>query len=112
DKPRCKPEWADDILRTLEAFGFEWESEPVFQSQRIPLYQAALSQLAEDDFLYPCGCSRKEINDSSIQGIEGAVYPGTCRDGLPPNRNPRALRVRTNNTVIAFQDALQGAIEQ
>ncbi|MES2353943.1 MAG: tRNA glutamyl-Q(34) synthetase GluQRS [Pseudomonadota bacterium] len=112
DGPRCKPEWADDILRTLEAFGFEWDGDPAYQSQRLSLYQDAIANLTLNDYIYPCGCSRKEIADSSMQGVEGAVYPGTCRNGLAPNRSPRALRVRTNSEVVSFTDTVRGEIQQ
>jgi glutamyl-Q tRNA(Asp) synthetase len=61
DPPREMPGAADDILRTLEAFGFEWDGEVVYQSQRHHLYQAALQQLIDSGHVYPCSCSRKEI---------------------------------------------------
>ena len=59
DPPREMPGAADHILRTLEAFGFEWDGEVVYQSQRHHLYQAALQQLVDSGHVYPCSCSRK-----------------------------------------------------
>ncbi len=59
--------------------------------------------------VYACDCTRKEIADSSIRGIEGPVYPGTCRAGARAGRGVRALRVRTDRAVIHFEDRLQGA---
>lgn len=112
DEPRCRPEWAGDILRTLEAFGFEWDEAVVYQSQRARLYCEALESLEERQLIYSCGCSRKEIADSSLTGIEGPVYPGTCREGLPAGRVPRALRVRTEGAVVSFRDAIQGVVTQ
>jgi glutamyl-Q tRNA(Asp) synthetase len=45
-------------------------------------------------------------------GLEGPVYPGTCRNGLPQGRDARSLRVLTNNTAIEFEDLLQGPVRQ
>jgi len=108
DPPREMQGAADDILRTLEAYGFEWDGEILYQSRRRDAYEAALDGLRRMDALYACGCTRKEIADSSVQGIEGPVYPGTCRAGLAEGHRARALRVRTDNAVIEFEDRVQG----
>jgi glutamyl-Q tRNA(Asp) synthetase len=108
DPPREVKGAADDILRTLEAHGFEWQGAVMYQSRRRDAYEAALEVLQRSGALYPCGCTRKEIADSSIAGIEGLVYPGTCRGGLAPGRSARALRVRSDNAVIEFEDRVQG----
>lgn len=108
DPPREVKGAADDILRTLEAYGFEWHGAVMYQSRRRDAYEAALEALRHSGALYPCGCTRKEIADSSIAGTEGLVYPGTCRSGLAPGRSARALRVRTDHAVIDFEDRAQG----
>jgi glutamyl-Q tRNA(Asp) synthetase len=108
DPPREVKGAADDILRTLEAYGFEWSGTVMYQSRRRDAYEAALAALRRRGALYPCGCTRKEIADSSIAGVEGLVYPGTCRGGLAAGRSARALRVRTENAVIDFEDRVQG----
>lgn len=108
DPPREVAGAADDILRTLEAYGFEWDGDVVYQSRRSEAYEAALDTLRSADALYPCACTRKEIADSSLIGIEGPVYPGICRIGLTNGRAARAWRVRTDNSVIEFKDRLQG----
>lgn len=107
DPPREMPGAASDILNTLEACGFEWDGPVLYQSTRHAAYEAALEQLQHSGRLYPCACTRREIADSALQGIEGPVYPGTCRDGLH-GRAARAWRVRTDNREIVFDDALQG----
>jgi glutamyl-Q tRNA(Asp) synthetase len=109
DPPREMKGAADDILRTLESYGFEWDGEVMYQSRRRDAYESALEVLKHDGVVYACGCTRKEIADSSIRGIEGPVYPGTCRAGAPAGRGVRALRVRTDQAVIHFEDRLQGA---
>ncbi len=108
DPPREVPGAADDILRTLEAFGFEWDGEVMYQSRRQAVYEATLEKLRQSGALYACGCTRREIADSSMNGIEGPVYPGTCRAGLAPGRNARAWRVRVDGAVVEFDDLLQG----
>src|SRR3990172_5134614 len=81
DPPRETPGAAADILRTLEAFGLHWDGEVVYQSRRHALYEEALEKLKVWDALYACACSRREIADSSVSGVDGPVYPGTCRGG-------------------------------
>ncbi|MCU0974269.1 MAG: tRNA glutamyl-Q(34) synthetase GluQRS [Burkholderiales bacterium] len=112
DPPRVMPQAARHILQTLRAFGFEWDQPVVHQSTRAEAYHAALHRLRVGGFVYPCACSRREIADSALQGIDGPVYPGTCREGLPDQRRARALRVRTDGEAIVFSDAVQGEIVQ
>ncbi len=108
DETRCKPEFADDILRTLTAFGFKWDGEVMVQSSRKLRYAEALAQLGTHT--YTCTCSRKEIADSALHGIEGPVYSGTCRDA--PWVANAAIRVRCDATPIAFTDRVHGACTQ
>jgi glutamyl-Q tRNA(Asp) synthetase len=112
DPPRAVPGVADDILHALEAFGLHWDGPVTYQSHRSMSYLAALEELRHMGTIYACACTRKEIADSSVAGIEGPVYPGTCRDGLPANRTSWALRVRTDNSEIEFNDVWQGRISR
>jgi glutamyl-Q tRNA(Asp) synthetase len=107
DTPRNQPGAADSILHSLEAFGFEWDGPVVYQSERLDLYAEVLLKLQKSELLYPCGCTRKEIADSAIHGIEGAIYPSTCRNGLPPGKAARAWRIRTEDRIIDFDDTIQ-----
>lgn len=126
DRMREAPGAANDILRALEACGFEWQGPVMFQSRRNDAYRAAFERLKSADAIFPCACSRREIADS-IQQFGRAqrayaprespeqselAYPGICRDGLPPGRTARAFRVRVGDAVIAFQDAVQGAYRE
>lgn len=110
DPVRSVAGMADRILRTLEAFGLEWDFEVVYQSQRNSLYHAALAELEKIGAVYPCGCSRKEIADSSLGRDGVAIYPGTCRTGLPPGKTALALRLRVDGRMIEFEDGLRGRI--
>lgn len=112
DRPRCVAGAADAILRTLEALGLHWDGPVMHQSARDAAYAAALSRLEQQGQIYGCACTRREIADSALAGIDGPVYPGTCRDGLPPGRAARAWRVRTAGKRVVFNDAVQGCVEQ
>jgi glutamyl-Q tRNA(Asp) synthetase len=109
DRPRVVPGAADDILRTLEGLGFAWDGPVIWQSGRAEAYGAALERLRLQGQLYDCACSRREILASAPHpGEEGPVYPGTCQDGLPAGRAPRAVRIRVPDRVIAFSDGVFG----
>ncbi|HYP68389.1 MAG TPA: tRNA glutamyl-Q(34) synthetase GluQRS [Thiobacillaceae bacterium] len=107
DEPRCSQVHADEILRALEILGFEWDGAVLYQSRRKAHYRAALDRLVESGDAYACACTRKEIVDSSLKGIEGPLYPGTCREGLK-GRAARAWRVQVDEAPVCFDDRLQG----
>lgn len=112
DLARNEPGAADAILRALERLGLEWDGPVLYQSARLARYREVLDDLTRRGFTYPCGCTRKELEDSAL-AIDGArIYPGTCRRGLPPGKRARAVRLRTHDAPIAFHDAIQGWIEQ
>ncbi|MEK0434662.1 MAG: hypothetical protein RL369_711 [Pseudomonadota bacterium] len=115
DIPRTIPGAAEHILHTLAELGMQSDDEVIWQSHRLARYERAFSRLGE--VVYPCACSRREIADSriSIASDGGAIYPGTCRNGLAPGRIPRAWRVRVpaadNQSVsIHFHDRWQGHV--
>lgn len=111
DEPRCKPEHADDILRALEACGFAWDGAVMVQSRRVERYREVLEQLKATGAVYPCGCTRGEL-EGAAPGIDGApVYPGTCRDGLPAGKQARAWRLRVSG-MLDFDDLVQGPQHQ
>lgn len=112
DRAREIPGASGAILSMLEALGMEWNREVILQSQRYAAYADAVSRLVARDLIYPCNCSRKEIADSSINGVDGAVYPGNCRERIFTSRLREAWRVRTDNGLIEFKDMLQGSVKQ
>jgi glutamyl-Q tRNA(Asp) synthetase len=115
DTPRVVPGMADDILRTLEALGFAWDGEVVWQSRRICAYEAALAELARKGMVYPCSCSRAEIAriGSAPHGRENELrYPGLCLDGLLPGKSPRAIRVRVTAAPVSFMDGVMGEVTE
>jgi glutamyl-Q tRNA(Asp) synthetase len=112
DPPREKKGAADDILRTLEAFGLEWDGEILRQSGRLEIYRDAANELLQRGLAYPCTCSRKEIAADALPGVEGLVYPGYCRTGHHPDRSSSALRVITDSETISFTDRFTGILSQ
>ncbi|MDE1982236.1 MAG: tRNA glutamyl-Q(34) synthetase GluQRS [Betaproteobacteria bacterium] len=103
DTPRNVPGAEASILACLEGFGLTWDGPVTRQSERTPLYQAALDQLLAAGLAYPCGCSRQEA---------AGVYPGTCRNGLPPGKTARAFRFKVNALQTCFNDELYGRLCQ
>lgn len=112
DHAREIPGATGAILSMLEALGMEWNREVILQSQRYPAYADAVSRLVAQGLIYPCNCSRKEIADSSINGVDGAVYPGNCRERIFTSRQGESWRVRTDNCLIEFRDMLQSSVRQ
>lgn len=127
DKPREMAGVADDILRTLEVFGFEWDGEVIFQSQRSDIYEHYLQHLNRDGYIYACTCSRKEIADSATSaGIEGAIYPKTCYQKIANNLSDKGAsnfstsasrmgtaswRINVDDAgTIEFSDIIQGKV--
>jgi glutamyl-Q tRNA(Asp) synthetase len=112
DRQREVPGAAAAMLQTLEAFGFEWDGSVVYQSAREHDYREHAEMLRRSGLLYPCGCSRQDIRRVAPMGLEGPVYPGTCRNGLAPDKRPRAERIRTTDAIIDICDAIQGQVRQ
>ncbi|MFY9328786.1 MAG: tRNA glutamyl-Q(34) synthetase GluQRS [Georgfuchsia sp.] len=113
DLPRCVAGADTQILRTLEAFGFEWDGEVVYQSRRIDIYRAAFDQLNSSGYLFPCACTRKQLAGGATAIDGGQLYDGRCRNGLPSGTTPRAWRVRVpDEGEAAFDDAIQERVAQ
>ncbi len=108
DTPRVVPGAADTILRALEAFGLTWDGPVMWQSRRGESYRAALDRLQRAGLLYGCACSRKDLAARARRGVDGPVYPGTCRArGL---RAGLAWRLRVPQRRVLFQDRLLGRV--
>ncbi|OYX45617.1 MAG: tRNA glutamyl-Q(34) synthetase GluQRS [Rhodobacterales bacterium 32-67-9] len=87
DQSRARSEWEEMIYDDLEWLGLGWSKPVMRQSERTPAYAAALDTLWESDLLYPCSCTRRDIEAAlsapqegvPVEGPDGPVYPGTCR---------------------------------
>ena len=105
DPPREVPGSADRILLALQSFGLRSDAPVVFQGQRTDAYRTALQDLLDKGLAFECGCTRSELPSSGI-------YPGTCRNGLPPGKSPRAFRLAVSDRPVWFVDDIQGEISE
>lgn len=100
DTERCLPGMGERILQQLADCALLPDEPPVWQTQRTAHYEAALGQLKDRGLAYPCGCSRKDIDEALARLGQRherhgeRVYPGTCRDGLH-GKPARAWRFAT-----------------
>ena len=122
DRPRCQPGMAEIILGQLQRCGLLPDGAVVRQSSREAAYAQALQALVDNGHAYPCGCTRKDIDEAlAAQGRAHErhgerSYPGTCRQGLN-GRPPRAWRLRTQDEqgadrIVAWVDRRLGAASQ
>ncbi len=107
DPPREVRGAADDILRTLESFGLDWDRSVLYQSSRQDAYRETAEQLLAAGRAFRCACSRSTVRAAN-DAISGR-YPGTCRDKRRTGPDT-AIRVRVaESSTIRFVDGLQGA---
>lgn len=99
------------IIDSLETLGFQWHGAIVRQTDRKSAYNGALEILDAAGLIYACDCSRQDIAAIGKPGIEGPVYPGTCRTrtDLGP---PCAIRLKTDREPIEFIDGIAGRVRQ
>ncbi|MDR0236503.1 MAG: tRNA glutamyl-Q(34) synthetase GluQRS [Acinetobacter sp.] len=100
DIPRIYPDSEQHILKCLDAFGFESDVEIIYQRQRIAIYESAIDQLKQKNWVYACECTRKILGSNHI-------YTGTCRDKQLDFKD-QAIRIKVSDQNICFQDRLQG----
>ena len=85
DAPRVRERFYQEIEADLTWLGLRWDEPPLRQTTRIPAYEAALARLRENGLVYPCFCTRRDIQQewagmaAAPQGTATPVYPGTCR---------------------------------
>lgn len=116
DGPRSRPELADEFRRDLVWLGLEWEEVPA-QSTRLASYAAAAEGLRKRGLIYPCTCTRSEIEAAGAQpGLEGLIYPGTCKHRPPDPARAAAWRLDSAKALaetgpLVWEDALAGVQE-
>jgi glutamyl-tRNA synthetase len=119
DSPRVKTGAATQACADLAWLGLDWDDGPIVQSQRLPLYENALLRLKEKELVYPCTCSRGDIERAASaphSDHEGPVYPGTCArrrvaDAATLGERPYAWRFRIGNGPWSFEDRFRGWTE-
>lgn len=98
DTMRCREDFVQAIFDDLHWLGLRWEEPVMRQSQRAMAYRAALESLDRAGLIYPCFCTRKEIAAEIANAVEapsgpdGPVYPGTCRQLSPEERDARIAK--------------------
>jgi glutamyl-tRNA synthetase/glutamyl-Q tRNA(Asp) synthetase len=112
DRQRSRIDYERAMLEDLEWLGFTWDQPLVRQSGRTALYTAALDSLRTRGLIYPCECSRRDIESVAEAGIEELRYPGTCSGKALPERAGLGIRLRLGTDVERFDDAMRGGLEQ
>jgi glutamyl-queuosine tRNA(Asp) synthetase len=110
DGPRCRRDFGERQIRDLAALGLESDGPVLWQSDRGAAYRAALDRLHGDGDLYPCACTRKDLQllASAPHGDEGLrPYPGRCREQAWEGFD-RALRFRLPGGAVAWEDLVLG----
>jgi glutamyl-Q tRNA(Asp) synthetase len=113
DRGRCRPEFDAAIREDLVWLGLDWDGDVRRQSEHFADYRAALARLEGQGLLYPCFCTRKEIQaeiaraGGAPQGEDGPVYPATCQRLSPSERADRiaagadyALRLNVDAALV------------
>ena len=126
DGDRCRPEYADGILRDLEWLGLDWDGPVVLQSDSADAHAAALTHLNKAGLLYPCVCTRREIREAAsaphgeiasahASSVSPDVYPGTCRgrfkdtdQAFAATGRAAAWRLVVDPGPVSFTDAFFG----
>jgi glutamyl-Q tRNA(Asp) synthetase len=123
DPVRCRPEFAAAILEDLAWLGCDWDGPVRVQSEHLPDYAAVLDNLRARGLLYPCFCTRADIQRRVIAAAPhgpdgGPLYPGTCRHLSDAQRaawadRPHAWRLDMARALIpglTFQEEGEGTI--
>ena len=119
DSPRVKPGAAEQALDDLRWLGLDWDGDPLIQTQRLVIYEQALARLREQELVYPCTCTRGDIERAASAPHaehEGPPYPGTCAghrvaDAVRLGAQPFAWRFRVGEGRCPFVDGFLGPVD-
>jgi glutamyl-Q tRNA(Asp) synthetase len=133
DQTRCRPEFEAAIYEDLAWLGLSWETPVRRQSEHFEDYKSELDALEGHGLLYPCFCTRADIEREiagassaphlNAMGPEGPVYPGTCRQLSRAEQQrrkdegtPYALRLRMDEAMsgagpLKWTDTARGSQE-
>ena len=120
DLPRCPRHLGEQCIADLQALGFSWDEEPLWQSERSEIYAEALKKLEKQGLVYPCFCTRAELHAAQApnRGDTQVVYPGTCANLTTEEVAERfatreaAWRLRVPAEEISFTDGLYGRVTE
>lgn len=116
DSPRIKPGAAQSACDDLRWLGLDWDGEPIVQTNRLPLYEAAFEKLKMQELVYPCTCTRTDVERAASAPHlehEGPIYPGTCShrhaaDAASLAGCPFSWRIRVGHETMSYTDGFRG----
>jgi glutamyl-tRNA synthetase len=115
DGPRIKPGAAEQAIEDLVWLGLDFDGDVMVQSARLPVYEAALARLRAAERVYPCTCTRGDIERAASAphlDHEGPVYPGTCAARRAADaaglERPYCWRFRLPGAIPSFDDLFRG----
>ena len=116
DSPRVKPGATEQALDDLRWLGLDWDDGPIVQTERLPHYESALRILQSEERVYPCTCTRSDVERAASAphlDQEGPVYPGTCStrravDAAALGDVPYCWRFRLPQETPSFVDGCRG----
>lgn len=112
DFTRCRQEYEDAIYEDLSWLGLRWEYPARRQSEHLEKYQSALDLLRSRDLIYPCFCTRKDIqrelenSKSTQQTSDETLYPGICRNLSEDERQSRIAKGATFSLRLNLQRSM------
>jgi len=115
DKERSKKKYEDQIIKSLNWLGINFDENVVYQSSNIDKHKKIAKELFEKKFAYKCYCTNEELEQKKQQFIESGInyqYDGKCRDLNEEKNLPYVLRLKVQkNTKIVLHDGVQGNVE-
>ncbi len=114
DTQRTSAEFAEVLREDLRWLGLVWDEETQPQSRRSSVYEKYFDKLMNMGLLYPCYCTRSQLHSVNAPHLSDGtyVYPGTCRELTPAQRQSfdraPAWRVRVSDRVWTVMDMAQG----
>jgi len=113
DPPREVPGATQSIIQSLQAHGFAWHGDILYQQDNDPVFRDAVQALLDRQLAYACICTREQVRATARVGKSGPIYPGTCANKQldATGAAPTAIRVSTADANAAFEDGLQGHVE-
>ncbi len=111
DTPRVVEGSTSQILRQLEACGFEWDGEIITQNDQFDRYAAVIGQFLEQESAFACECSRRSLRQVNVKtGPLGMIYPGICRD-KNLKQAKHSIRINTRSAgILSYRDLLFGQV--
>ena len=112
DQGRARKEYIEGIREDLAWFGFHYDSESI-QSSHFDFFQKVLDKLTAKGLVYPCTCSRKQLqSENPVSETGEVIYQGKCRTQSLPCNNPHSLRIAIPDKVIDWCDERLGKFSE